>query len=832
MLSARTAWSRLFAWGMVALRSSSLVSKTLFRIGVGSVLLIVAIIVTTYSLIFTAVEERGLHQLQQYVEERVKREKVRDTQIRDNLKIAAQAFLERYQAPDPPGYLDRFDERFVRYPDGGIRNRSTYGDGMRVPTLWVNKDTELTPEMRRRILIIYDVSNQFLPAWIGTFQSLYATGPEQFNLGFDASLPQWTFDTPGDRDQNQIEGELIMTQANNPERLARWTGPTVDPTYGDYLITLCHPVDFNGRHLANWCHDIEFSRLIDETVGDRIDDMMLMIFRDDDRLVAHPNKREEIVAANGVYSMQQDPILASLSTAIRSQIGDRFSGYDKTTRLYYAFSRIESAGWYFVVTFPRDTLVRQAWAHAQWVLWIGVGAIVILLAFLRTILRQGVAKPLDQLTLATHQLSEGSSTTEIEGTRTDELGQLASAFNSMARKVAERDTALRELNADLERRIEQRTAELQDSEARIRTMLEHAPEAIVVVDADTGKLADANDQALRLLGIDRARLETIDLTEREVVEPTTETPSTDSFHRHVHAAVTGKAPVFEWLCRTGDGTLVPTEVRLRLLPALKRRLVIGILTDISERKQAENSLLEALGRERELNTMKSDFVAMVSHEFRTPLGVISSSAEILVRYLSRLSEEQRATHLETIVRSTRGLSKVMEEVLLLGRVESKKLTFTPEPIDLEGLTTNLADEVVFSMGTTSSVDVQIKDDLGGATGDEGILRHILTNLLSNAVKYSPVGSVVRFRISRKLTHVVFEVIDRGIGISPEDMRTLFTAFHRGKNVGNRPGTGLGLVIVRRCAHLHGGEVQITSSPGQGTHVTVELPMFVSKKSSS
>lgn len=363
-------------------------------------------------------------------------------------------------------------------------------------------------------------------------------------------------------------------------------------------------------------------------------------------------------------------------------------------------------------------------------------------------------------------------------------------------------------------------------------MLEHAPEAIVVVDVDTGKMADANDQALCLLGIDRTHLETIDLAEREVVEPTTETHSTDTFSRHIHAAAAGKAPVFEWLFRTGDGTLVPTEVRLRLLPALKRRLVIGILTDISERKQAENSLLEALARERELNEMKSDFVAMVSHEFRTPLGVISSSAEILVRYLSRLSEEQRATHLETIVRSTRGLSKVMEEVLLLGRVESKKLTFTPELIDLEGLTTNLADEVVFSMGTTSSVDVQIKDGLRGATGDEGILRHILTNLLSNAVKYSSVGSVVTFRISRKSTHVVFEVIDRGIGISPEDMRTLFTAFHRGKNVGNRPGTGLGLVIVRRCAHLHGGDVQITSSPGQGTHVTVELPMFAPKKSSS
>ena len=116
---------------------------------------------------------------------------------------------------------------------------------------------------------------------------------------------------------------------------------------------------------------------------------------------------------------------------------------------------------------------------------------------------------------------------------------------------------------------------------------------------------------------------------------------------------------------------------------------------------------------------------------------------------------------------------------------------------------------------------------GAAQGDTGLLRPIVGNLLSNAVKYSPAGRKVAFRVRREDDDAVFEIEDQGIGIASADHAHLFTAFHRGANVGHVPGTGLGLAIVKRCVTVHGGTISFTSAPGQGTRFTVRLPMFAS-----
>jgi two-component system, NtrC family, sensor kinase len=126
-------------------RSPSLIRHTLLRTGVGGALLIGAITIVAYNLIFRAVEERGLIHLEEYVAERVKRENVRLEQMHDNIRIVVRAFVERYQAPDPVGYLDRFDRIFMRYPDGAVRNRPEHGDGTKDTTLWTNKNAKFTP---------------------------------------------------------------------------------------------------------------------------------------------------------------------------------------------------------------------------------------------------------------------------------------------------------------------------------------------------------------------------------------------------------------------------------------------------------------------------------------------------------------------------------------------------------------------------------------------------------------------------------------------------------------------------------------------------------------
>ena len=155
------------------------------------------------------------------------------------------------------------------------------------------------------------------------------------------------------------------------------------------------------------------------------------------------------------------------------------------------------------------------------------------------------------------------------------------------------------------------------------------------------------------------------------------------------------------------------------------------------------------------------------------------------------------------------------------------MPFTPTPLDLEKFCRTLCDELRSATGGHCPIRFLPINSLEGAVTDEALLRHILTNLLSNACKYSDPGSPVEFSAERRGDTVVLVIRDRGIGIPFEDQARLFTTFTRGANVGTRPGTGLGLVIVQRSVHLHRGTIAIDSAPGLGTTVTVTLPIFSS-----
>jgi PAS domain S-box-containing protein len=253
--------------------------------------------------------------------------------------------------------------------------------------------------------------------------------------------------------------------------------------------------------------------------------------------------------------------------------------------------------------------------------------------------------------------------------------------------------------------------------------------------------------------------------------------------------------------------------------------VLSMALDITQRKQAEVEMLKALGREKQLSQLKSNFVSMVSHEFRTPLGIIQSSAELLRDFYQKMAHVERDEHLTSIFRNTRRMAEMMEEILVLSRMEAGKLEFQPAPLDLNLFCRRLTEEVLSATNRRCPVDLSLEALPTAVNADEKLFGHILTNLLSNAVKYSEPGEPVRFRVEREDDCAVCIVQDRGIGISNNDQEHLFKAFHRGENVGSRPGTGLGLLIVKRCVELHRGSVQLVSELGAGTTVTVRVPVY-------
>jgi signal transduction histidine kinase len=282
---------------------------------------------------------------------------------------------------------------------------------------------------------------------------------------------------------------------------------------------------------------------------------------------------------------------------------------------------------------------------------------------------------------------------------------------------------------------------------------------------------------------------------------------------------------FEWLARKLDGTEMPVDVTLTAVELEGRPVLQAVIIDLTERKRAEAELQNALAKERELSQLKSEFVSLVSHEFRTPLEIILSSADNLRRYHDRLEPAKREQLLQTINRSVRRMSGMMEEVLVLGRLETDRMTFHPMPFDLRAFCQRVSDEIESATNRRCPIHLELAIPAGDANGDESMLRHIFANLLSNAVKYSPEGSVIDFNVSRDGDNAICRVSDHGCGIPASDQKRMFQAFHRGSNVGQIPGTGLGLLIVQRCVELHGGEIQFESAMDRGTTFTVRLPLF-------
>lgn len=250
---------------------------------------------------------------------------------------------------------------------------------------------------------------------------------------------------------------------------------------------------------------------------------------------------------------------------------------------------------------------------------------------------------------------------------------------------------------------------------------------------------------------------------------------------------------------------------------------VSVQRDITERKQIEEKILKALEKEKELGELKSRFVSMVSHEFRTPLTTILSSAELLEHYGHKSSEKEKLSFFHQIRTATQRMTQLLNDVLAINKAEAGKLEFKPNYLNLEEFCRALVKEMQINSRNKHVISFSSQGQCPDACMDEKLLLHIFTNLLSNAIKYSPQGDTIYFEVDCRHEDVIFQVKDKGIGISTEKQQRLFEPFHRGENVGNIPGTGLGLSIVKRLVELHEGHITVSSQIGIGTTFIVKLP---------
>lgn len=372
--------------------------------------------------------------------------------------------------------------------------------------------------------------------------------------------------------------------------------------------------------------------------------------------------------------------------------------------------------------------------------------------------------------------------------------------------------------------IDQKRAEQarRESEAKFRALFEATSQGVML--HDEVKFLEVNPAAVKILGFTSADelIGKHPADSAAPIQPGGERADVLS-RKHIDDCLAQGSTRFDWVCRNNREQDIPVEVILTRIQWGGRQVIQAVINDITERKKAEAELLRALARERELSALKGGFVSMISHEFRTPLSIIMSSAEILDSYFDRLDPAERRDQLLSIQKNSRRMARLMEDVLLLGQADAGKLEFKPSPLDLREFLSRLIDELHAATQHRCPIRLNAGTLPLRVMADERLLRHVFTNLLSNAVKYSADESPVDLQVEPEGPDLIFRVSDRGIGIPPQDLEWLFNSFHRGRNVGHRPGTGLGLVIVKRCVERHGGQVQLHSLEREGTTVVVRLP---------
>jgi signal transduction histidine kinase len=248
----------------------------------------------------------------------------------------------------------------------------------------------------------------------------------------------------------------------------------------------------------------------------------------------------------------------------------------------------------------------------------------------------------------------------------------------------------------------------------------------------------------------------------------------------------------------------------------------------SQLREMEAKLREALAQEKELSELKSRIITTISHEYRTPLTTIQSSAELLENYCHKWDKDKQLKHVGRIQACVKHMTELVNDVLFINKAEFDKLEFQPSLGDLEALFDEVIDDLQVGASEKHQLILESCSDLPLLCFDGKLIRQILINLVSNAIKYSPDGGSVWIRLSSEDNKVIFQVSDKGIGIPVNEQHNLFESFSRASNVGAIAGTGLGLSIVKKGVDLHGGNIAVKSELGVGTTFTVMLPK--SKKS--
>src|SRR5688572_27338237 len=401
-----------------------------------------------------------------------------------------------------------------------------------------------------------------------------------------------------------------------------------------------------------------------------------------------------------------------------------------------------------------------------------------------------------------------------------------------------------------------------------REIFQSMSEGIIIVD-ERGQIVIANPVAEQIFGYEKDSLNGVDL---EILLPVRyrgrHMAFRQGFYQHPEPRRMGFGRDLQALRK--DGTEFPVEISLSFTKAKGQLLVMAFISDISQRKKAEEALKrseeqllvyaaelekkveartkalnntivkledevrerkkaeeevrKAFEKERELNELKSKFVSIASHEFRTPLSAVLSSAALINQYKDKGDRDKVAKHVGRIKSSVAHLTSILDDFLSLGKLEEGKIEIKREPILVKEFLEEVREELLETLKVGQNIELHCSPEEAEINSDPRILRNMLFNLISNASKYSDQGKKIFLSCDQQNEKVEFHVRDEGIGVPKEDLKHMFERFFRASNAGNVQGTGLGLNIVKRYAELLNGSVLFISRYGEGSTFSISLPL--------
>lgn len=379
------------------------------------------------------------------------------------------------------------------------------------------------------------------------------------------------------------------------------------------------------------------------------------------------------------------------------------------------------------------------------------------------------------------------------------------------RKQAEQK--VHDLNQSLEQKVQERTRALRESQHLYRTIARHFPNGTINV----------FDRNLRYVFAEGQELFRYKLTSENLMGTSYLDRLSDEVREEIEPKLRG---VFE-----GDDVSFELETRGESymlsavgLPDLTGKIqqVLVVEQNITQQKRVQDKIQLALEKERELNELKSRFVSMASHEFRTPLSTILTSSTLLQRYNETDEIKKREKHLLRIRQSVQNLTNILNDFLSLDKLEEGRIEAHGKTVNVNELLSDVVEEMETHCKEGQRI-VYTHNDLCATNTDDQILRNVIINLLSNAIKYSLENSEIVLNCKGIESDIVIQVTDQGIGIPEEEQEHLFTRFFRASNAINIQGTGLGLHIVQRYVELLHGKLEFTSASEKGTTFKVTLP---------